>query len=96
MNRTNEPYTKKLEWVGMLVPILTTIAYGSEIHQITHEKDAKELNWLFLICLLIIGILWFIYGYTNKITVNMVQGVVVIISNIINCIKNTLFNRPRK
>lgn len=76
-------YGRKLEWVGMVVPVITAFAYGFEIYQITHEKDAKELNWIFLIGFLLVGILWFIYGVVNKINVVIIQGIICTIPNII-------------
>ncbi len=74
---------KKLEWVGMLAPLLLTVAYGFEIYQIVNLRDAEELNWLFLSCLIAIAILWIIYGTVNKILVMQVQATILLIANIV-------------
>jgi uncharacterized protein with PQ loop repeat len=74
---------KKLEWVGMIAPVLLTVAYAFEIYEIVKTQDAKELNWVFLSCILAIAVLWIIYGTVNKIRVMQVQAVILLIVNII-------------
>ena len=74
---------RKLEWVGMLAPILLTIAYAFEIYEIVKAQDAKELNWVFLSCVLAIAVLWIIYGTVNKIRVMQVQATILLIVNIV-------------
>ena len=74
---------KKLEWVGMIAPVLLTVAYAFEIYEIVKTQDAKELNWVFLSCILAIAVLWIIYGTVNKIRVMQVQAVILLIVNIV-------------
>ena len=74
---------KKLEWVGMIAPVLLTVAYAFEIYEIIKTQDAKELNWVFLSCILAIAVLWIIYGTVNKIRVMQVQAVILLIVNIV-------------
>jgi len=83
MNKIKELPNQKLEWLVMLAPVLLAVAYGFEIKQIVHEQAADELNWLFMICLICIGILWIAYGAKNQIRLNIIQGILLVIANII-------------
>jgi len=82
MSAANKYSKQKLEWIGMLAPVLLMIAYGFEICQIVQLETAEELNWLFLGCCVGIAILWIIYGSVNKIRVMQIQATILLIANI--------------
>jgi len=73
---------RKYEWTGFAIPIILIIAYIFEMIQIVHKKDAGELSWGFMGSLCVIGILWIFYGIQNKIRPNIIQGIIVLILNL--------------